>query len=315
MELPAAWPSWVLIGAIGACVGSFLNVVIVRVPNPGLSLLSPLRSCCPSCGQAIRAYDNVPVLSYLLLRGRCRACRGAIGVLYPVVELLGAIVALGAFALYGAGVAALFAAAFGWLLIVIAACDWRFMEIPLRFPLLGLAAAVAYAGYAKGGEAASRILLEALLVALLLAVLSAAVGRGIGGPALGFVDLLIVALLPALLGLGDALAAVAYAAFASLAWYASLAAKPHVRPWLFATWTVAALCCLVVGGAPLVMLQVGLVVSALLTRHAGVGPRDCPFGTMLCVGAVAAFLAVEPTAFLLNSILPWNSRGVIGLIP
>ncbi|MDZ7576703.1 MAG: prepilin peptidase [Candidatus Nanopelagicales bacterium] len=70
---------------LGLIVGSFLNVVIWRVPR-GESVVSP-GSACPACGHAIRAWDNVPVLSWLLLRGRCRDCGAGISVRYPLVEL------------------------------------------------------------------------------------------------------------------------------------------------------------------------------------------------------------------------------------
>lgn len=74
----------VLGGALGLAVGSFLNVVAYRLPI-GVSLVSP-PSACPGCGSAIRPYDNIPVLSWLVLGGRCRDCREPIGWRYPVVE-------------------------------------------------------------------------------------------------------------------------------------------------------------------------------------------------------------------------------------
>jgi leader peptidase (prepilin peptidase)/N-methyltransferase len=75
-----------LTAVLGAVVGSFLNVVAYRLPRSE-SLVSP-PSRCPGCGTAIKPYDNVPVLGWLLLRGRCRQCRDAISVRYPVVEAL-----------------------------------------------------------------------------------------------------------------------------------------------------------------------------------------------------------------------------------
>jgi leader peptidase (prepilin peptidase)/N-methyltransferase len=72
------------LGGLGLLIGSFLNVVVHRVPA-GQSLVRP-RSSCPACGQAIRAYDNVPVLSWLVLRGRCRDCSAPIPWRYPAVE-------------------------------------------------------------------------------------------------------------------------------------------------------------------------------------------------------------------------------------
>ena len=74
-----------LAGILGLLIGSFLNVVIHRVPA-GLSLVSP-GSACPACEHPVRAYDNVPVVSWLLLRGRCRDCAAPIAVRYPLVEL------------------------------------------------------------------------------------------------------------------------------------------------------------------------------------------------------------------------------------
>ncbi|MET0843124.1 MAG: prepilin peptidase, partial [Mycetocola sp.] len=71
-------------GAFGLLVGSFLNVVVYRVPN-GMSVVSP-PSACPGCGSGIKSYDNVPVLSWLALRGKCRSCREPISARYPLVE-------------------------------------------------------------------------------------------------------------------------------------------------------------------------------------------------------------------------------------
>jgi leader peptidase (prepilin peptidase)/N-methyltransferase len=73
------------VGIFGLVIGSFLNVVIYRVPN-GMSLVRPA-STCPKCGSAIKGYDNVPVLSWLLLRGKCRNCKSGISARYPAVEI------------------------------------------------------------------------------------------------------------------------------------------------------------------------------------------------------------------------------------
>ena len=78
MTDPAVTLAVVLLGALGLVVGSFLNVVIARVPS-GASIVRP-RSACPRCGAPITARDNVPLLSWLILRGRCRDCRGPISV-------------------------------------------------------------------------------------------------------------------------------------------------------------------------------------------------------------------------------------------
>jgi leader peptidase (prepilin peptidase) / N-methyltransferase len=75
-------------GLFGLCVGSFTNVVIYRSPRDGLSVLKPSRSFCPGCRAPVAWRDNVPVISWLLLRGRCRNCREPIAWRYPAVELL-----------------------------------------------------------------------------------------------------------------------------------------------------------------------------------------------------------------------------------
>jgi leader peptidase (prepilin peptidase) / N-methyltransferase len=71
---------------IGMCIGSFLNVCIYRIPA-GKSIVRPA-SACPNCGAVIRWYDNIPLLSYLILRGRCRGCDTRISIRYPIIEVL-----------------------------------------------------------------------------------------------------------------------------------------------------------------------------------------------------------------------------------
>lgn len=84
-----AWLFTIAAGALGAIVGSFLNVVIHRYPREE-SIVFP-SSRCPDCGTAIKPYDNVPILAYVWLLGRCRACRAPISVRYPLVELANAL--------------------------------------------------------------------------------------------------------------------------------------------------------------------------------------------------------------------------------
>ncbi len=94
-------PQWIwfaFVFAFGCCIGSFLNVVIYRLPRDK-SLVTP-PSACPSCGKHIRFYDNIPLLSWLMLRGRCRNCRASISPRYFAVELLTGSVFLGLFVLY-----------------------------------------------------------------------------------------------------------------------------------------------------------------------------------------------------------------------
>src|SRR5580698_7389371 len=83
----------------GLIIGSFLNVCIVRIPN-GKSIVLPA-SACPKCGAAIKPYDNIPLISYLLLMGKCRSCKTRISPLYPFVELLTAVTFVGCFWAFG----------------------------------------------------------------------------------------------------------------------------------------------------------------------------------------------------------------------
>lgn len=87
----------ILAGVLGLIVGSFLNVVIYRLPRDELSITRPLWSFCPACARQILARDNVPVLSWLLLRGRCRFCSAPISLQYPLIEALAAVVFVAVF--------------------------------------------------------------------------------------------------------------------------------------------------------------------------------------------------------------------------
>ena len=147
-----------LAAVVGLLVGSFLNVVIHRLPRmlehgwqdqcaelrgetpaarPRYNLMVP-RSACPSCGHQITAAENVPVLSWLLLRGKCSQCGTPISTRYPIVELLGGILAAGAVWRFGPGWAGLAACAFLWTLLALTFIDFDTQLLPddLTLPLL-----------------------------------------------------------------------------------------------------------------------------------------------------------------------------------
>jgi leader peptidase (prepilin peptidase)/N-methyltransferase len=128
----ANWPVVVAAALFGAATGSFLNVCIVRWPE-GESIVRPRRSKCPHCGTGVRGRDNVPVLSWLVLRGRCRGCRAPISTLYPLIELTTALGWAAAALAFGATFDALRVAVFGTVLLGIAATDARRMVIPDGF--------------------------------------------------------------------------------------------------------------------------------------------------------------------------------------
>lgn len=120
----------------GAAVGSFLNVCIGRIPE-GLSIVSP-PSRCPRCGHPIRFYDNIPVVGFLLLGGKCRDCRGKISLRYPLVEILTALFAWLLFDRYGLTPAFPAVFVFVCTLIVISFIDLDHQIIPHVLTLSGI---------------------------------------------------------------------------------------------------------------------------------------------------------------------------------
>ncbi|UCE52383.1 MAG: prepilin peptidase [Desulfobacterales bacterium] len=120
----------------GLCIGSFLNVCIFRLPA-SKSITHP-RSSCQNCGKQIRFYDNIPVLSYLLLKGRCRDCQEPISMRYPIVEILGGLFALGAHVKYGLTLEALIYFVFIAVLLVITFIDIDHQIIPDIITLPGI---------------------------------------------------------------------------------------------------------------------------------------------------------------------------------
>ena len=130
------WPELILTFAIGACVGSFLNVCITRWPHD-LSVIAP-RSRCPRCERPITALDNVPILSWLILRGKCRGCQLPISVMYPTIELVTALGWVATVLTFGPTFTALRVAILGTILLGIAVTDARHYLIPDGFTVFGL---------------------------------------------------------------------------------------------------------------------------------------------------------------------------------
>jgi leader peptidase (prepilin peptidase)/N-methyltransferase len=184
---------------VGGAVGSFLNVVIARVPA-GESVVSP-GSRCPRCRRPIAWYDNVPVVSWLVLRGRCRGCRAAISVRYPLVELLGALAGLAAWWRHGLSAAAAAELLLVATLLALAFIDLDTWLLPhaLTWPLipLGVAAAALGVGPAGGWRAAA---LGAGIGFGLFATLSLVAAKILKKDALGFGDVWLLAGIGAWLG-------------------------------------------------------------------------------------------------------------------
>lgn len=142
MIAAAMWPLLAVTGAIGAVFGSFLNVCVHRLPR-GISVVTP-PSSCPRCGERIRPYDNVPVLGWLWLRGKCRHCKNPISVRYPVVEALTA--ALYLFVVWRTGLtwSLLPALVFVSAMIVVTLVDYDARIVPDVITLPGTVLGVAF---------------------------------------------------------------------------------------------------------------------------------------------------------------------------
>ena len=132
-------------GVLGLVLGSFLNVCIYRLPE-GHSVAKP-RSRCPSCGAAIRAWHNIPIVSWILLRARCASCRAPISWRYPAVEALSGILALVLWRAYGPTPGFLVALGFGLGLVVLFFTDWDHQILPDAVTLTGFVAGLAVAWF------------------------------------------------------------------------------------------------------------------------------------------------------------------------
>ena len=169
---------------LGALIGSFLNVVIYRVPA-GESLVAP-GSHCPSCGAPVRAFDNVPVVSWVVLRGHCRGCGGAISFRYPAVELLTAATFAAVVAVRGFDDDLWLELPFVACLIALAGIDLDHKLLPNRivYPMaaygLVMSALVAWADFPEHVLAGAGAFLF-----LLIAVLAYPSGMGMGDVKLG----------------------------------------------------------------------------------------------------------------------------------
>ena len=167
---------------VGLTIGSFLNVCIHRLPK-GESIVHP-RSRCPHCGRMIAAYDNVPVLSYLWLRGRCRHCHSRISPFYPLIELLTGLTFLLVYHRWGISPPAVKAVLLASALIVLTFTDLRERLLPDRITFPGIAAGFLFALWLPLEDGTAALLLRLLggtnLSAVLLSVADALLGALLG---------------------------------------------------------------------------------------------------------------------------------------
>jgi leader peptidase (prepilin peptidase)/N-methyltransferase len=169
----------ILIGVLGAMVGSFLNVVIHRLPR-GESIVKP-RSRCTGCGTTLRAVDNVPLVSWLALRGRCRECGKGISVRYPLVEALTAAVFVAVALTRGVDSDLLLELPFAALLVAVAAIDLEHRIVPNRIVVPAAVFAIAAAALVERGQLPELLIAGAIAFgALFLAALAYPAGMGMG---------------------------------------------------------------------------------------------------------------------------------------
>ncbi len=142
--------------ALGLAFGSFLNVCIYRLPL-GKSVVTP-RSACPHCGKGIPLYHNLPVLSWLVLRGKCSECKEPISPRYLVVELLTGLLFLGCYSHFGLGLAMLKCIVLGYLLLGLIFTDAETKLLPDALTLPGLALGIVFSLLVPVNDLASRIM-------------------------------------------------------------------------------------------------------------------------------------------------------------
>jgi len=162
------WTVTLFAGALGLVLGSFLNVCAWRWPRDESVVAPP--SACPNCGERIRWRHNVPVIGWLMLRGRCRDCRTSISVQYPLVELTVGVVWAGLAYRYGVSAEAARGAIFLTILLGIALSDARFYIIPDQFSLGGAVVGLLLAPFALGPTLPQAVVGAVLGFALLWAV-------------------------------------------------------------------------------------------------------------------------------------------------
>jgi leader peptidase (prepilin peptidase)/N-methyltransferase len=128
---------------IGAVIGSFLNVLIYRLPR-GLSPIKPVFSFCPSCGKKIKWYDNIPIISYFLLKGRCRYCKEPISIKYPLVETLSGFASVLTYLKVGFSIDYIFLMFFFGAMITLSFIDFEFQIIPDEINFTGFFVGIIY---------------------------------------------------------------------------------------------------------------------------------------------------------------------------
>ncbi|HYA97013.1 MAG TPA: prepilin peptidase [Methylomirabilota bacterium] len=167
----------------GIVIGSFLNVCIARVPE-GMSIVTP-RSHCPHCQKTIEPLDNIPVLSWVFLRGRCRNCRAPISPMYPSVELFTAFIFVASYLVFGLTVAAFKWILFACLMIVLTVTDLRTRLLPDAVTWPGLGMGLVFSAAVPPTDGAGYWIVHrftgASLPSFVMGLLDAVLGAAFGG--------------------------------------------------------------------------------------------------------------------------------------
>ncbi|WP_457596768.1 prepilin peptidase [Hydrogenimonas sp.] len=227
---------------VGLAIGSFLNVLIVRIPK-GESVVFP-PSHCPECGESLKWWHNVPLLSYLLLRGRCAYCRNPIGALYPVVEALTGLLYLVVALKTGLGMEWFVTATIFALLLALSLIDFKYYAVPDSLNLTALALALLEpllrflwdwgTGTLSDFDLYKKALLtrfaDAAILAFAFWALGFVVKRLIKKEALGEADIIIAATMGAMMGFPLSLVAIYIAAV--LAIVPAIFARGHMVPFV-----------------------------------------------------------------------------------
>ena len=175
----------VFVFVFGLIIGSFLNVCILRIPT-GKSIVMPA-SACPKCGTAIHAYDNIPVISYLILRGKCRRCKTRISPIYPLVEFLTGLLFFACYYAFGFSVETLKWATFSAIMIVLVFTDLRERILPDLVNFTGFAFGLVFSLFVKPTDGSALWIADHIfqfpppqaVLSLVDALLGAALGSGL----------------------------------------------------------------------------------------------------------------------------------------
>jgi len=206
--VPLSLPIAIYVALLGLIIGSYLNVLIHRLPL-GISTVTP-RSRCPGCGEVVAARDNIPILSYLLLRGRCRHCKTEISARYPMIEALTALLFVACYWQFDVSVELLAGLFFCAAMVALAAIDAEHFLLPDKITLPGIALGLLLSRwlYWSGWRSA---LLGALLGGGLLWALAEGWYRLRGEEGMGLGDVKMLAMLGAFLGWKGMLVALFFA--------------------------------------------------------------------------------------------------------